>query len=203
MNLIKLFIALIICITAHEASHAWTAYKLGDNTPKIQGRVSLNPLKHLDLFGTIMIFIAQFGWGKPVEFNYHNLKHPRRDSLLIALAGPLANLITALLIAILLKHVELSQYVISFLRPIYQLSLVLLIFNMIPIAPLDGSKIIGVFVPKNKEQWYQDFLSKGPIYIIVLVLGDRLVAEITGFSLLGNYIQFGFEILSSLIFLAS
>lgn len=203
MNLIRLFIALVVCITLHEAAHAWVAEKLGDNTPRIQGRVSLNPLRHLDLFGTIMIFIAQFGWGKPVEFNYHNLKNPRRDSLLIALAGPFANLLTALVIAIGLKHFDIPIRLVELLRPIYQLSLVLLIFNLIPIAPLDGSKMIALFVPKDKEGWYQDFLSKGPIYIIILVLGDRFIAEVTGFSILGAYIQLGFELLNSLIFFVS
>ena len=81
-DIIYLVIALAICISVHEAAHAWTAYKLGDPTAKMEGRVSLNPLKHLDPLGTIMIFIAHFGWGKPVPFNYHNLKNPRRDDKL-------------------------------------------------------------------------------------------------------------------------
>lgn len=203
MEIIYLVIALAVCITVHEAAHAWVAYKLGDPTAKMAGRVSLNPLHHLDLLGTIMIFIAHFGWGKPVPFNYNNLKSPRRDSFLIAIAGPITNLLTAFLIAILFKYVSLPNPVFEALRAIYALSIVLFLFNLIPIAPLDGSKFIGLIVPRSKEYWYQRFLSQGPIYIIVFIIADRLIAEATGFSFLGTYLQFGYDLITTVVMLGT
>ena len=132
MQIIYLIIALAVCISVHECAHAWVAYKLGDPTAKMAGRVSLNPMRHLDLLGTIMIFIAQFVWGKPVPFNYHNLKHPRRDSALIAISGPFSNLITAFLIAILIKYLPMPFVLFEVLRSIYMLSIVLFLFKINP-----------------------------------------------------------------------
>ena len=203
MQIIYLIIALAVCISVHEASHAWVAYKLGDPTAKMAGRVSLNPLRHLDLMGTIMIFIAHFGWGKPVPFNYHNLKHPRRDSALIAIAGPFSNLITAFIIAILIKYLSMPFVLFEVLRSIYALSIVLFLFNLIPIAPLDGSKLIGLVVPHTMENWYQRFLSQGPIYIILLIVFDRLITGVTGFSFFGTYLQWGYELTTIGLMLAT
>ena len=203
MQIIYLIIALAVCISVHEASHAWVAYKLGDPTAKMAGRVSLNPMRHLDLMGTIMIFIAHFGWGKPVPFNYHNLKHPRRDTALIAIAGPLSNLITAFIIAILIKYLSMPFVLFEVLRSIYALSIVLFLFNLIPIAPLDGSKLIGLIVPHSMENWYQRFLSQGPMYIILLIVFDRLIAGVTGFSFFGTYLQWGYEMTTIGLMLAT
>ena len=203
MQIIYLIIALAVCISVHEAAHAWTAYKLGDPTAKIAGRVSLNPLRHLDLLGTLMIFIAHFGWGKPVPFNYHNLKHPRRDTALIAMAGPISNLLTAFLIAILIKYLALPFLLFEILRSIYALSIVLFLFNLIPIAPLDGSKLIGLIIPHSQEVWYQEFLSKGPMFIILLIVLDRLIDGISGFSFFASYLQWGYELTSVALMLAT
>ena len=204
MEIIYLIIALAVCISVHEASHAWVAYKLGDPTAKMEGRVSLNPMRHLDPLGTIMIFIARFGWGKPVPFNYNNLKHPRRDSALIALAGPISNLLTAFVIAIVLKYVQyIPVFFAGALKMTFHLSIVLFLFNLLPIAPLDGSKLIGLIVPRSREDWYQRFLSKGPFLLILLIIADRLMAEITNFSLLSSFIQYGYELTTFIIFLAT
>lgn len=203
MQILYLIIALAVCISVHESAHAWVAYKLGDPTAKMAGRVSLNPMRHLDLMGTIMIFIAHFGWGKPVPFNYHNLKHPRRDTALIAIAGPLSNLITAFLIAILIKYLAMPFVLFEVLRSIYALSIVLFLFNLIPIAPLDGSKLIGLIVPHSMESWYQRFLSQGPMYIILLIVFDRLIAGVTGFSFFGTYLQWGYEMTTIGLMLAT
>lgn len=203
MAYLYLLIALAVCITVHEAAHAWTAYKLGDPTAKMAGRVSLNPLRHLDFLGTIMIFIAHFGWGKPVPFNYYNLKNPRRDSALIALAGPMSNLLTAFLIAILIKYVALPLVLFEILKTIYVLSIVLFLFNLIPIAPLDGSKLLGLVIPRSKEHWYQQFLSQGPMYIILLIVADRLIAGVSGFSFFGTYLQWGYDITTIGLMLAT
>ena len=203
MQYVYLLIALAVCISVHECAHAWTAYKLGDPTAKMAGRVSLNPMRHLDILGTMMIFIAHFGWGKPVPFNYYNLKHPRRDSALIAIAGPISNLITAFLIAILIKYVSMPLFAFEILRSIYSLSIILFLFNLIPIAPLDGSKLIGLIVPHSMEKWYQKFLSQGPMYIILIIIFDRLLASTTGFSFFATYLQWGYEVTTIGLMLAT
>ena len=197
MEFLYLIVALAVCITVHEAAHAWVAFKLGDPTAKMAGRVSLNPMVHLDVLGTIMIFIAHFGWGKPVPFNYNNLKHPRRDAALISIAGPLTNLLTALVIAILFKYLPLSGLLAEILSTIYSLSLILFLFNLLPIAPLDGSKLIGLVIPLSKEDWYQRFLQQGPMYVILLIIADRLIAEVAGFSFFGYYLQFGYDVVTT------
>ena len=202
-DIFYLLIALAVCITVHEAAHAWVAFKLGDPTAQMEGRVSLNPLRHLDLFGTIMIFVAHFGWGRPVPFNYNNLRHPRRDVALISIAGPLTNLLTAVLIAILFKYLPASDALTGVLSAIYSLSLVLFLFNLIPIAPLDGSKLLGLVIPLSKEDWYQRFLSQGPVYLILLILGDRLIDEVSGFSFFGTYLQFGYDLLTTVIMIGT
>ncbi len=196
MELVYLVIALAVCISIHEASHAWVAWKLGDPTAKAAGRVSLNPLRHLDLFGTLMIFIVHFGWGKPVPFNEHNLRHPRRDAALIALAGPLSNLLTAFLLSIVLKYAPLPVFAIGAIKAIFSLSIILFLFNLIPIAPLDGSKFLGLVIPRSREREYQLFLAKGPVILIVLIVLDRLLQETTGFSLLGTFLQWGYEVIA-------
>jgi len=203
MQIIYLIIALAVCISVHEAAHAWVAYKLGDPTAKMAGRVSLNPMRHLDILGTIMIFIAHFGWGKPVPFNYYNLKHPRRDAALIAIAGPFSNLLTAFIIAILIKYLSMPIVLFEVLRAIYALSIILFLFNLIPIAPLDGSKLIGLIVPHSMENWYQRFLSQGPMYIILLIVFDRLIDGVTGFSFFATYLQWGYELTTIGLMLAT
>ena len=202
-QIIYLIIALAVCISVHEASHALVAYWLGDPTAKQAGRLSLNPFRHLDLLGTLMIFLVHFGWGKPVPFNYYNLKHPRRDSALIAIAGPISNLLLAMLISIFIKYVPMPLILHTVLSAIFQLSIVLFLFNLIPIAPLDGSKLLGLIIPASKENWYQRFLSQGPMYLIILVVLDRLLAEVTGFSFLSYYLQAGYELTTVLIFMAT
>ncbi|MBI5412247.1 site-2 protease family protein [Candidatus Peregrinibacteria bacterium] len=194
MELIYLIIALCVTISTHETAHAWVAYKLGDPTAKLEGRISLNPLRHLDLLGTLMIFIAHFGWGKPIPYNEYNLRHPRRDSALIALAGPMANLITAFLVALPYKYLILSQttlinqgftiFLLSSLDAILSLSLVLFIFNLLPIAPLDGSKFIGVFIPASREFAYRRYLARGPMILILVVVGDSFLGSTLGTSFL-------------------
>ncbi len=201
MQLIALIIALVVCISVHEAAHAWVAWKLGDPTAKHAGRVTLNPKAHLDVLGTLMIFIAHFGWGKPVPYNDNNLKHPRRDAALISLAGPASNLLTALVIAFLIKYLPISGFLFLVLQSIFALSIILMLFNLLPIAPLDGSKFVGAFIPESKQNWYESFVHQGPIWIILIIVGDRLINEIVGFSFLGTYLQYGYDFVQAGIFL--
>ena len=169
-------ITLLIAITIHEASHAFVSDKLGDPTAKLMGRLSLNPFAHLDPLGTLFLFIIGFGWGKPVPVDPFNLRNPRRDSALISLAGPASNLITAVLFSFLLKILILLPIPILILDTIYVIfaflttwSVVLAIFNLLPISPLDGFKIVGGILPKNlANQW--DELENYGIFFLILML---------------------------------
>jgi Zn-dependent protease len=165
----ELIIAIIVGITAHEAAHAYIADSLGDPTPRYQGRVSLNPMVHLDVFGTIMIFLAGFGWGKPVEYNPRHFKNPQMGSLVVAIAGPLANLVCALIAALLLKFFGYGALE-RILDTILWLNCALFIFNLFPIPPLDGSKILAAFVPAQYDEELHSFFQMGPYILIFMIL---------------------------------
>ena len=155
--------ALIVVLTLHEYSHAWLANRLGDPTPERNGRLSLNPIRHLDLFGTVMLFIAGIGWGKPVPINPRNFKNPGRDEALTALAGPAMNLMIALVVAIFVNYMP-TNFLSGFLDATLDLSLVLFLFNLLPFPPLDGSKFLILFVPVKWRARYQAFMNKSMPY---------------------------------------
>lgn len=201
IDFLYLLIALAVCVSVHEASHAGMAYLLGDPTAKREGRLTLNPLKHLDPLGTLMLFIVHFGWGKPVPYNDHNLRHPRRDAALIALAGPLSNLVTALFVSLLIKYLPSPSFLLHALQAIFSLSIILFLFNLIPIAPLDGSKLVGLIIPHSYDDFYQRFLAKGPVILIALIILDRLIGEAAGFSIFSTYLQYGYEFITVGLFL--
>jgi Zn-dependent protease len=161
-------IALIIAVTIHEFSHALVADKLGDPTPSLAGRISLNPLKHLDPIGTLMLLIFRFGWGKPVPFDPFNLRHPKRDSALIALAGPTSNLILAAFLSIILKLLALP--LLALLIPLIIMNINLAIFNLIPIPPLDGSKILYGILPLDWAEEYNHFMKDYGILLLILLI---------------------------------
>ena len=162
--------SLIIAVTIHEFAHAFIADKLGDPTPSLQGRVTLNPIAHLDPVGTIMLLLFRFGWGKPVPFDPFNLRHPKRDSALIALAGPASNLILATLLSITAK-LSGSPLLILFSTPLIMMNINLAIFNLLPVPPLDGSKILYGLLPMDWADEYNDFMSSyGQILLILLIL---------------------------------
>lgn len=145
---------ILLGLTVHEYCHAWCSYKLGDNTARDQGRLTLNPVKHIDIVGFIFIIIAGFGWAKPVQFNPENLRNYRRDKALIAAAGPLSNLVLGIILAISLRALIyfLSNNIIDgsifrehffyFLFYAATINFGLFIFNLLPIPPLDGSHIV-------------------------------------------------------------
>ncbi|MBI2008606.1 site-2 protease family protein [Candidatus Amesbacteria bacterium] len=137
-----IFGGIILAIGVHEAAHCYMADHLGDPTPASAGRLTLNPLAHLDPLGTLVILISgMFGWGKPSPFDPYNLKHPRRDTALIALAGPASNLLLAIVFSLILRLVQLPNSLFLILYSLISLNINLAIFNLIPIPPLDGSKI--------------------------------------------------------------
>lgn len=176
-------ISLVVAITIHEFAHAWSADRLGDPTPSLQGRLTLNPLAHLDPLGTIMLFLVHFGWGKPVQFDPYNLRHPQRDSAIISLAGPASNLTVAVLCSIAIHLLfsfrlpiweigamgTLGYLLIVFLKTLITLNVILAIFNLIPVHPLDGFKIVGGLLPADKAaEWYQ-LERYGMIFLLFLL----------------------------------
>lgn len=141
MSLIFVIISLLIAITVHEATHALIAYKLGDSTAKIAGRLTLNPLAHLDPLGTIAMILIHFGWGKPVPVNPNNFKRPALDNFLVAISGPASNLIMATISGLVLRISAGVPVIFAFFATLAILNVFLAIFNLLPIPPLDGSKI--------------------------------------------------------------
>lgn len=167
---IFLAIALVIAITIHEYSHALAADRLGDPTPRSLGRLSLNPLRHLDPLGTLMIFVLRFGWGKPVPIDAYNLKNPRRDELIIALAGPVSNLILATLLSLLSNLIPQNFILLSFLFTLIQINIILAVFNLLPIPPLDGSKIFLNLLPVDTSIKWQEAFDRFGIIILLVTL---------------------------------
>lgn len=165
-------VALILSLTLHEFCHALAADKLGDPTPRSQGRLTLNPLAHLDPVGTIALLLVGFGWGKPVQFDPYNLKDPQRDAALIALAGPASNFALAIILSILLK-LGLSQanlLINLIFTQVILTNLVLGIFNFVPVAPLDGSKIILAILPRELAYEYESFMHQFGFMILLALI---------------------------------
>ncbi len=180
MTNIFYLLGLVIAITIHEFAHAYTADQLGDPTPRSYGRLSLNPLVHLDPLGTLMLFIARFGWGKPVPIDPYNLKNPKKDELLIAAAGPLSNILLSLFLSLVLR---LSPAFSFILVPLIIVNISLAVFNLIPIPPLDGSKIFLNLLPVDTAtKWEGELTAYGPFLLILLfflpINGSNLIVLI-------------------------
>lgn len=165
-------IALIIGISVHEAAHAATALLLGDPTAKYAGRVTLNPLAHLDPFGTIMLLIAGFGWGKPTPVNPQYFTRPVSDEILTALAGPASNFLVAALIGLIVRFVPLPDIAVSLGILIMQLNLMLMLFNLLPVPPLDGSKVLHAVLDEGTYHQLQ-------IYSLPLIIGLLFLLQST------------------------
>lgn len=172
-------IILVFSVILHEISHGYMAERLGDQTARYSGRLTLNPLPHIDLFGSIILPLLMylshtgiiFGWAKPVPYNPYNLKNRRSGEALVALAGPLSNFILALIFGLLIRFgadslplawIQISVYIV-------ELNLVLAIFNLIPIPPLDGSKILFAFIPIGYEN-IRVFMERYSIFLILFLL---------------------------------
>lgn len=162
-----LALGLLISITIHEFAHAFTADKLDDPTPRSQGRVTLNPLSHLDPIGTILLLVVGFGWGKPVMFNPYNLKNVQRDTVMIALAGPASNIVLAFILALFLPWLPFSAMIWQF---VITINLALAAFNLLPIHPLDGSKILMGILPPQLSFEYQDIMNRYGIIILLALV---------------------------------
>ncbi|OGJ56285.1 hypothetical protein A3D88_01340 [Candidatus Peribacteria bacterium RIFCSPHIGHO2_02_FULL_52_16] len=197
-------ISILIALSVHEWAHAMMAYRLGDYTAKEQGRLTLNPISHLDLLGTILFLTVGFGWGKPVPINERNFQHPRRDIALTAVAGPASNLVLALAAYISLTILSASLptqsvfalldiasggsplqiFFVQLLASSLFINLGLMAFNLLPIAPLDGSKVLQSFVSYRYERQFDEFMRVGPYILLFLLLGEQLF----GFPFLSGWI---------------
>jgi Zn-dependent protease len=170
-------ITLMIAFTVHEFAHAFVAYKFGDHTAKNQGRLTLNPLQHLDPFGTLLILIAGFGWARPVPVNRFFFKKPRLAGILVSIAGPISNLLLvsiAFFVWYLLLRTGIAESaptnVEDFLNLFIYLNTILFIFNLLPFPPLDGYRIIEDLVPASVRPKLTQFESYGSVIFLILVI---------------------------------
>ena len=182
-QLLALAVAFLIAIDVHEFSHAWMANELGDSTARYQGRLTLNPLAHLDPLGTIMIFVAGFGWGKPVPVNPYALRNgPRAGMAMTSFAGPLANLITAVVFAVpirlgLVRFAPWAPGILpgldNLISIIVYLNIALAVFNLIPIAPLDGFAVAVGLLPYQWAYTLKQWEQYGPAVLLLLLMLGR------------------------------
>jgi Zn-dependent protease len=181
-SLLLSFPVIIISLTFHEFSHAYVSYRLGDPTAKNLGRLTLNPLKHLELFGTLMMLIARVGWAKPVPINPMYYRDRRKGTMLVSLAGPLSNILLALIFAFPMYYLEYKYYVPKGISQVlydlcylfYILNLNLAVFNIIPVPPLDGSKIMAGVLPSRqyfKMLEYQNYFMIGFLILVFIFPG--------------------------------
>lgn len=179
-------LAVLFCLTVHETCHGLAALALGDPTAKRQHRLSLNPLRHIDWFGLLMMLVAGFGWARPVPVNPNYFKKPRQGMALTALAGPASNLLLALLLLIPVRLIYtyahysvFNQTALDFLTSTAALSIGLGLFNLIPIPPLDGSKVLAVLLPERAYRWlmrYERFGIFALWLLVALGVGGRYMS---------------------------
>lgn len=195
--------AIIVGLTFHEAAHGFASYWLGDPTPKLQGRLSLNPIKHIDPIGFLALFFAGFGWGKPVEINPMYYKNRRRDELIVSLAGVVTNFVIAIIACFAMKFsidfmgshgmniVSYSLFMIF--NYIMTINIVLMVFNLLPVPPLDGFGVITQIFNLKKYDWYYKVYSNGFLIIMFLIvfnITDKILTPAVGtiFNMLLNTI---------------
>ena len=165
--------AILWALTIHEWAHAWVAHKCGDDTALFEGRLTLNPLAHLDPIGTLMLLFAGFGWAKPVPVNRYNFRYPSRDDILVSLGGVTANLLSAIAFAVIfvaLKRVPGYYTLKGMLNFAVYINLVLLFFNVIPIPPLDGSHVLHSYLPYRLQVRYEQLYPYAPFILIALII---------------------------------
>lgn len=168
---------LLFALSFHEFAHGFIADRMGDPTPRYYGRLTLNPLAHLDPLGTLMLIFYHFGWAKPVPVNPYNFTHRERGLLLVSLAGPLSNILLAFVGNLALRAAIIyssNQVLVQMLQYFWQINVLLAAFNLIPIPPLDGSKILAGLLPPKQAFQFRQLESYGPIILLFLVFFDIL-----------------------------
>ncbi|MDP7469500.1 MAG: site-2 protease family protein [Dehalococcoidia bacterium] len=189
-------VAVAVAITVHEFSHALAATRLGDDTPRLQGRLSLNPLAHLDPLGTLFLFLAGFGWGKPVMVDRGRLRNGYRSMGGVALAGPASGLVAAGLLSVVLRatDVSLRSTLGEMLLITITLNIILSVFNLIPLPPLDGHKVAVGFLPYPMALSFQRLEHYGIMPLLMLIIVDRFM----GVSIIWGIIRPGVNFFSNL-----
>lgn len=216
-------IAILIAVSIHEAAHGFTALKLGDPTAKYAGRVTLNPLAHLDLIGSLLFLFVGFGWAKPVPVDPRYFKHPKRDSAIVAAAGPVSNLLLAFTAFVVLSLLipgggdgslfalldigdgvsVVRVFLVQFCASLIFINLALMAFNLLPIAPLDGSRVLHNFIPVQYEMQYLQIMERGPFILLLLIVFESflpisiLSAWVFGIA---NTVLNGMEMIVSFVF---
>ena len=183
--LVLLIPVLLFALVFHEFSHGWVANKLGDPTAKNQGRLTLNPIAHLDPIGSMMILFVGFGWAKPVPVDSRHLANPRKDMMIIALAGPASNLLLAFLGGMLIRLTGYAGPLTSMLILFTQINISLAVFNMIPIPPLDGSQIFSGIMIRRNPQLVMQLQMYGP----QILMGLILFGMFTGISIIWAFMS--------------
>ena len=207
VEILSVIPAVVIAISLHEYAHAKMAIKLGDDTPKLQGRDTINPASHIDIFGLICLMIAHFGWGRPVQIDIRNFKKPLRDQMLVSLAGPVMNLLVAFVTLIIMNILNISGVLmgmsenIAFIIEIIMTYIVLInvslcIFNLLPLPNFDGSKILLYFLPLKAKINFLKLEKYGFIIFFIIVLTP--IPELIITPIL-NYVLSGMQFLINLV----
>ena len=204
-SFLQLFVSALMLLTimpVHEYAHALAAYKLGDGTARFNGRLTLNPLSHLDLFGSIAFLVFGFGWGKPVPVYGSNLRKPKRDMMLVALAGPISNVVLAVILSavtVILGTVfrligfssNLAYGILWVLQALASTSVYWAVFNLLPVPPLDGSRVLEYFIPHQyyaKLEYYQRYIYMGMLLLLFTGVLSRPIGFISNLIMSGVHI---------------
>lgn len=181
-------ISLLISLAVHEFSHSFVADKLGDPTSRLDGRLTLNPMKHIDFNGLLFILLTPFGWAKPVQVDPYNFRHPRKDTAKVSIAGPIANILLAILASIVLRSFNLvvngNPGIIGyFFTQLIIVNIGLALFNCIPIFPLDGFSVVEGLLPRDQAADWAQLRRYGLIFLLVLIIpinGNSMLSMIIG-----------------------
>ena len=183
-NLIFLLPSLLLAITVHEFAHAWVSHRLGDPTPRYNERITLNPLAHVDPLGMITLLLFGFGWGKAVEIDPRYYRHQRQGVLLVSVAGPVSNvamafvLMLGFVVLLTLNPVLEGSFVMQLLQTAFSINIVLAVFNMLPVPPLDGSKVLASLLPRKYAYRFQNIAQQWGFFILIGLIATGLIGSI-------------------------
>ncbi len=200
VDMILLAPPILVALTFHEYAHGYVAFRLGDPTAKMAGRLTLNPLSHLDPIGTIMLFVVHFGWAKPVPVDPRYFRNPKQDMLWVALAGPGANMVLALISGILLSILGRGSLfgshnmLLIMLQYSLFINLALAVFNMLPIPPLDGSKVLRGLLPYQYQHIADQMEMYGPWALMGLIMMGMMTGRSIFWSFIGPFVKFFSEL---------